>query len=330
MSVIKMIVADDRHVLCGEPHGSSAEWVYAACSRNPKTLDELDKLLPEFGADRNLRELLGCSSDLTLEPYDAGLIIVDLAKKWIYAEDTYFGAYRRGVCHPRDENKTAIEYEFSKEWQFVAEAKWFRYLQGGELKSYVEPDGSGYEALDDEEFPWDDPTASFKSKAEHLEAESPESGNDEYWDDELRSISTVSTNRSCSLVYFKPENAAEERDLQTLEHIIKYEQETAEAEHLITVEKNAIAAIRIELQAVENLWRRTGEPRWELKRIHFQARIGKHDKRISRFEEKHSEAAAMAAELRSLLATEKSRTELKKWEDDEKNGGTDDLDEIPY
>jgi hypothetical protein len=329
MSVLKMIVADDRRILCGEPHGSCAEWIYAACSRNPKSLEELDKLLPEFGADRNLRELLGYSSNLTLEPYDAGLIIVDLAKKWIYAKDSYFGAHRRGRCHPRDENKSPIEYEFSKEWQFVAEAKWFRYLQGGGLKSYVDSAGPALD-FDEEEFSWDDAEESFASEAGSVEAESSESGDDEYWDEELRSINAISAYRSHSLVDFKPENAAEERDLQTLEHIIRYEEDADKANHRMDVEKKAIAAIRIELQAAENLWRRTGEPRWELKRIHFEARIGKHEKQISRFEEEQSVAAPMAAELRSLLTTVKSRAMLKKWEDDEKNGVIDDLDEMPF
>jgi hypothetical protein len=324
MSVLKMVVADDHQVLWGEPHGSDAERVYAACSRNPKSLDELDKLLPEFGADGNLRELMGSSSDHSLEPFDAGLIIVDLAKKWIYAEDSYFGAHRRGACHPRDENKTEIRYEFSKEWQFVAEAKWFRYLQGGGLKSYADSTGPVL-GFNEEEFSWDDAEASSSD-----EAEPSETGESESWDEELSGIHVACANRSCSLVDFKPENAAEERDLQTLEHIISYEQDATESEHRIAVEKKAISAIQIELQAVENLWRRTREPRWELKRIHYEARIGKHEKSISRLEEEQSEAAAMAAELRSLLVTEKSRAMLKKWEDEEKNGETDDLGELPY
>ncbi len=329
MSVLKMIVADDRQVLWGEPHGSCAEWIYAACSRNPKSLDELDKLLPEFGADGNLRELMGGSSDHSLEPYDAGLIIVDLAKKWIYAQDTYFGAHRRGACHPRGENKTEIRYEFSKEWQFVAEAKWFRYLQGGGLKSYVDLTGPALD-FDEEEFSWDDEETSLASKTEHAEAAYSESDDDDYWDKELRRINTVSAYRSRSLDDFKLGNSAEERDLQTLELIIRYEEDAAKAEHRIDVEKKAIAAIRIELQAAENLWRRTGEPRWELKRIRYEAHIGKHEKRISRFEEDQSAAATMAAELRSLLTTVKSSTMLKKWEDDEKNGVIDDLDEMPF
>jgi hypothetical protein len=318
-----MIVADDRHIICGEPHGSCAQWVYAACSRNPRSLDELDKLLPEFGADGNLRELLGCGSDLTLEPYDAGLIVVDLAKKWIYAKDSYFGAHRRGVCHPRDDNKSPIEYEFSKEWQFVAEAKWFRYLQGSGLKSYVDP-GTAF-SFDDEEFPWDDEEPSHVT-----EAESSEPDEDDYWDSELSSINALYANRVCTLVDFKPQNAAEERDLQTLEHINRYDEEAARAEHRLGVEKKAIVANQIELQAAENLWRRTGEPRWELKRIRFQAHIGRCQKHLSRFEEDQSEAGAMAAELRTLLTTENARAMLKKLEEMEKTDATIGDADMPF
>lgn len=87
-----MVIADYRYYLCGEVHGSRAQWIYAACSRSPGSLGELDRLLPEFGAKESLRRLFGQTSALDLAPVDAGLIIIDLAKKWIYADTASFSA----------------------------------------------------------------------------------------------------------------------------------------------------------------------------------------------------------------------------------------------
>ncbi|MDZ7361345.1 MAG: hypothetical protein ONB46_11550 [candidate division KSB1 bacterium] len=312
MSVLKMIVADDQHYLSGEPHGSCAQWIYAACSRSPKSLNELERLLPEFGADSTLRSLLSYGS-LELEPFDAGLIIVDLAKKWIYAEDSYFGAHRTGSYTTRDDGRK-IEYRFSDEWQFVSEPKWFRYLYDLNLKSYDDLHEPANAGADDGEFFSDD------FELEDEPALDDDCRNDSYSD-------VTFTNRICGLVYFEPQNTDETRDYQTLEHIAGYDNDAAAALHGIEREKEKIASLKVELQAAENLWKRTGAPRWEIKCRTLQTRLGKHEKTISRLLDEHRDAAAMAAELRNLLATDKGRNWLKDWEEDEKASG--DM-ELPY
>jgi hypothetical protein len=319
MSVVKMIVTDDQHYVSGEPHGSCAQWVYAACSRNPKSLEELDKLLPEFDADDDLCGLFGCDDGLKLEPVDAGLIIVDLAKKWIYAEDTYFGAHRRGRYRPRDDGRT-IEYQFSSEWQFVAEVKWFRYLQTLGLKPYGNLNGPFYEKAEHKGLPVDD----FEFEKASRPARSRD--NEDY-DDEF-SVDVTHMNRICSLVDFEPQNTEEARDYQTLEHIARYDNDATAAQSRLEKAQKEIASLKIELQAVENLGKRTGEPRWELKRIAFQARIEQQEKRISRCTDEQAEAAAMAAELRAFLLTDKGREMLKMWEEEAKDDGED--MEIPF
>jgi len=314
MSVIRMIIADDRHYVSGEPHGSDAMRIYAACSRNPKSLEALDRLLPEFDCDEDGRTFSSWNNGIELEPYDAGLIIVDLAKKWIYAQDSYFGAHRRGNYQPRDEADRTIEYEFSKEWQFVAEPKWFRYLESLGLKPYGGMNGPAYEKAEYKGFSEDD----FEFDEEPETAPARDDG-DYVYDEEFSSVDATHANRVGSLVDFKPENAAEERDYQTLEHIARYENLADTAELRIKKAQKEIASLKIELQAAENLRQRDSVPRWEIKRIALQARIGKHDKNISRWTEDHIEAAAMAAELRTLLMTDKAREILKKWEEEEKD-----------
>jgi len=323
MSVIRMIIADDQHYVSGEPHGSRAQWLYAACSRNPKSLEELDRLLPEFGGgeEKDLRSFYCWNGSIELEPYDAGLIIVDLAKKWIYAQDSYFGAHRRGSYQPRDLEDRTIEYEFSNEWQFVAEPKWFRYLENLGLKSYGKTPGPAYEKIESEVFFEDD--FDFDEEPDEVSALSHETDEETYV-----SPSVDYMNRVASMVEFEPQNAEEQHDYYTLEHIARYDEEAATAQGRIDEARKEIASRKIELQAVENLRQHDAVPRWELKRIALQARIGRHDKNISRWEEEHTEAAAMAAELRHLLVTDKGREMLKKWEDEEKEGYAD--RELPF
>jgi hypothetical protein len=311
-----MIVADDQHYVSGEPHGSDAMRIYAACSRNPKNLEALERLLPEFDCDADWRAFSGWNDGIALEPFDAGLIIVDLAKKWIYAQDSYFGAHRRGSYSPRNDEDRMIEYEFSNEWQFVAEPKWFRYLESLGLKPYGDVDGPAYEKREYEGFTSDD--FDFDD-----EPETEPSQDDGVYDEEFSSVDVTHANRVCSLVDFKPENTAEERDYQTLEHIAHYDNLADTAELRIKKAQKEISSLKIELQAVENLRQRDSIPRWEIKRIALQAHLGKHDKNISRWTEDHAEAAAMAAELRTLLMTDKGREILKKWEEEGKDDWQD-------
>ncbi len=343
MSVLKLILADDQNFICTELHGSRAQWVYAACSRNPKTLEELDKLLPEFGADENLRRLCSNHASFDFKPIDAGLIIVDLAKKWIYAQDSYFGAHRRGRYNPRDEEERTIEYEFSKEWQFVAEAKWFSYLHGCNLARYGQKETDAREPvlprtidLDRLGEMMEKETFERNFFAEMDDEESHESPNyaeeedNEPWDEQLSSIRAVATNRHMCVWEIKPEGEAEKRDYVALEHIIDYEEEAEHARRRIELAQEQILKFKVELQAVENLWQRKQEPRWGLERIRCRAHIGKQEKYISKFEEKHETAAAMAAELRRLVATKKYREMMAGWKEDDWSASTSDYGDIPF
>jgi hypothetical protein len=317
MSVLKMIIADDKCYVSGEPHGSQAHLVYAACARNPKSLEELDRLLPELGSKEDLGSIFsGWMDDLELEPVDAGLIVVDLAKKWIYAQDTYFGAYRRGSYSPGDDDDHRIEYEFSKEWQFVAEPKWFRYLESLGLQPHGDLEGPRYEKFAYEGFSEDD--LEFDDEEDEDEISH---ANEEWGEIYVSDINY--TNRIIAMVDFDPQNAEEGRDAQTLEHIARYDNEAYIAQKRIENAKKEIASLIIELQAVENLRKRDSVPRWEIKRIKLQAHIGKYDQGLARWTEDYSENAAMAAELRKFLATDKGRQMLKLWEEKDREGWGD-------
>jgi len=290
MSVIKMIVADDQHYVAGELHDSGAQCVYAACSRNPKSLDELDKLLPEFGTDRRLRELFHRSASLELEPLGAGLIVVDLAKKWIFAEVTAFSASRRGG-YVRGDNKGEIEYEFSSDWQFVAEAKWFRYLNSANLT----PHANRHSGVQYVEISWNDLMKALEERdAQRQKFYEGILENMYLWDKESDKIRAAFADRSRALTEMKPQDAGEETDLQTLERILEEDKKAAIARH------------RIEM-ACKELASDPAEFNWLFDHPALKAL----DKHLAIWQSSQREAEAQSAELRKLRVTERFRAVLQ-------------------
>lgn len=304
MSVLRMVIADDQHYISGEPHGSCAEKIYAVCAQAPKNLGELDKLVKStFG--ENLKSFINGPESMHLEPFDAGLIVVDLAKKWVFAEDTYFGAGRSGTYFKLGDEDSKIEYEFSEDWKFVSEAKWFRYLQDCDLKSYFKQDSFHSEPNE----------LSFENNPSKKTEVDFEAADYEYddWDERMSSIHVKFANRICDLVDFKAEDEVEQRDLYTLDHIINYEGDAEKAQDQIEKSKETIVRLKIQLQAAENLSKRNAEPKWERKQQHFKARIDEENKRIAQLSDDHVEAEAMLGELRNLVVSEKFRNVLKRW-----------------
>ena len=311
MSVLKMILADDEYFLSGTLHGSDAQLVYATCACTPSTLKELDHLLQKTNKDKNLKQLFNFTEGLELEPVDAGLIIIDLAKKWIYAQDTYFGSHRSSHYQSPESTEFSITYQFSDDWQFVFEAKWFRYLLSSEVKPF-------FKFYDDsksrEQAVMDNSKIGSNSDSEFFESDK-----NDLWTEELSSLHVVYANKRCSLVDLKPADEMEKRDLYIVELIIDYDERAEIAEYRIEVSQDKIAALSIELQAVENLWRRNNGHRWEHKKKALQACVEQERKIIFRYQEIKSEAEQMSMELRNLLGTEKFRALVKSWQD-EKEG----------
>ncbi len=327
MSVLKMIIADDRHYVCGEPHGSTANLIYAACAKNPGSLNELDAVIGEFGERRRLQADFGWAASLDFTPVDAGLIIIDLAKKWIFAEDTYFGASRRGSYHPVEPDARSFAYEFSKKWHFVSEAKWFNYLFSCDLQPFfkrgmTDAKMTETEAIPKENFagepalPWEDGVELLASSPVDSDDE-PFDDEAETWDEGMADIHIKYANRFVELMDFEPQNDVEARDLQTLEHILRYEQQADICQHQIKKAREEIFALQIELQAAENLWKRTAEPRWERKFAHFQLLIKQREKHIAGVTGKQDETTAMAAEFRTLGSSGKFHEALKSWRDED-------------
>src|SRR6266850_2359638 len=95
MSCIKLNLIDFTRTVSGEVHGSIGDAVIAALSAEPETIDELGSACARF-----IKPTDGWSFLTSLhpgedfEPYDAGIVIVDLASRIVMLDSTYSAPQR--------------------------------------------------------------------------------------------------------------------------------------------------------------------------------------------------------------------------------------------
>ena len=123
MSEVRLVVRELAHDWSGTLHASSADRAIAALSADPLTLEELQtasaryaKLNPNHPFFANLS--IG-SSD---EPYDAGVVIIDLAARLVVVDSTYSSPGPTGeVCYHDGQRATDswLRYHLADDWKFV-------------------------------------------------------------------------------------------------------------------------------------------------------------------------------------------------------------------
>ena len=120
MSEVRLVVRDTMRDISGNCHGSLADRVIAALSAEPETIDELDLAIERFHHRSEDRKFL-CwfSPGVRDEPWDAGLVIVDLAARLIAYESTYSSPGRSGSVHYHDgtsATRTEIGFHLPDDW----------------------------------------------------------------------------------------------------------------------------------------------------------------------------------------------------------------------
>lgn len=119
MSQIRIVLTDSTHTLTEDVHGSIGAAIVASLAADPETIAELELALGRFCAGENFG-WYSKSRDIT--PYDAGLVVVDLAAKMVLSDQNYTNIGPRGEIDYHDgSSKTdiPIRYWLSDEWDFV-------------------------------------------------------------------------------------------------------------------------------------------------------------------------------------------------------------------
>ncbi len=145
MSLIRINVTDQHTVVTGELHGSDGDRLVASLTAEPETIGELETAFKRFARDDSdslpfgffrkseLEDPDGFLDELNLEPYDAGILIIDLAGRTIASESTYSAISRDGTIGVADrlsEQQTVREfglpYRLSPEWKFITSVPEFQ------------------------------------------------------------------------------------------------------------------------------------------------------------------------------------------------------------
>jgi hypothetical protein len=148
MSEVKLNLIDSQEILHGIIHGSMADAAVAALSAEPETIAELQSALARYVKPREAGSPFAsfCStkfslpsdgvginlpaSSLDLQPWDAGIVVIDLAARIVAAESTYSLPRASGEVQYHDGTQltdVVVPYRVLDDWLFVSSLAEYKY-----------------------------------------------------------------------------------------------------------------------------------------------------------------------------------------------------------
>jgi hypothetical protein len=132
MSEIKLNLLDSRKSIIATVHGSVGDALVAALSADPKTNEELETALNSF----HKCEIIPASSVKRYEerelddlPYDAGVLVIDLAARIVACESTYSLPGPSGMVKYHDGTQCTghwLHYRLADDWVFLNSIEEYR------------------------------------------------------------------------------------------------------------------------------------------------------------------------------------------------------------
>ncbi len=134
MSEVKLNLVDAHTILSGTIHGSVADRCIAALSAEPETIIELEAALARYmkpdetgmGPFASFRT----SPEIDSEPYDAGVMVIDLGGRVVSSESTYSQPGPEGHVYYHDGTQLTdipISYHLPDDWRFVNSIEAYRW-----------------------------------------------------------------------------------------------------------------------------------------------------------------------------------------------------------
>jgi hypothetical protein len=122
MSEIRLVIREARGDWSGTVPGSSADRAIAALSADPVTLTELEAACARFEKPIPNRSFFAnLSAGFRDEPYDAGIVVIDLAARLIVVDSTCSSPGSAGeVCYHNGHcaTDTWLRYHLAEDWLF--------------------------------------------------------------------------------------------------------------------------------------------------------------------------------------------------------------------
>ncbi len=125
MSEVKLNLVDAEQTLVGTIHGSIADACVAALSAEPETIAELEaalaryvKPLDQLGPFNSFHS----ASETDKEPWDAGVVIIDLEVRVVAAESSYSQPQPEGEVlyhNGKQSTNVSVLYRVPKDWKFL-------------------------------------------------------------------------------------------------------------------------------------------------------------------------------------------------------------------
>ncbi len=133
MSEVKLNLIDAQSILTGTIHGSVADSCMAALSAEPETIAELESALGRYIRPHAGESHFPCfrsGSEIDSEPWDAGLVIIDLAARIVAAESSYSQPVYEGEVRYHDGTKSTdvpVLFRIPSDWLFVDSVEAYRW-----------------------------------------------------------------------------------------------------------------------------------------------------------------------------------------------------------
>jgi hypothetical protein len=123
MSELRLNILDAGRAICGEIHGGVADAVVAALSAEPETIEELQDAMARFiKPDDECRPFAAFDAGTNDEPWDAGIIFIDLEARIVAAESSYSMPSAEGRVRYHDCVQATgvwLQYRVPDDWLFV-------------------------------------------------------------------------------------------------------------------------------------------------------------------------------------------------------------------
>jgi hypothetical protein len=143
MSEVRLVLRDRERDLSGTIHGSIADSAIAALSAEPETIEELEVAMQRFCAVAERGRFSWFRSGVDDEPYDAGLVVIDLAARLVVCDSTYSTPSHSGSVSYHDGDhatSVSIRYHLSGDWKFSRDAlDWRAYADDLRHNRLAEP-----------------------------------------------------------------------------------------------------------------------------------------------------------------------------------------------
>jgi hypothetical protein len=130
VSEISLTVRDTDHALHARAHASRVDYLVAALSADPETIPELQSALARYRPDEAADFFGRWRAGVDVEPWDAGVCVIDLAARLIVIRSTYSVPGLSGHIDVPDhtDRDVAIRYHLADDWLVVNEVEGWEAL----------------------------------------------------------------------------------------------------------------------------------------------------------------------------------------------------------